>query len=492
MQRLNAVLVQPNPKTGDFRGNMKAVKRLCADAGRADLIVVPYGSIEGGTGHASLGWPDIRSDRDRVLASAAAIAPDSTVAVFYVGEDGPRCRLFTPSGVKDRHWPSVFSTGGVRFGGENDDCDVVLDAARLIRAQERRTEIEGRTVLAAGIAGGQDTEVFAGDTRARSEDGVVCSLPPWTEGALALSIECRDGVLRMTETGRVLSGIEPVCADDRYEALRAAVRDYVGKNRISGCVLGLSGGIDSALAASLARDAVGADRVRVVRLPSRFTSALSNDAADDLARRQGLRIDTLSIEPLFKTAVEVLAPVYEGRPWDLAEENIQARLRGMLLMGVANKFGLLLLCTSNKAEAAMGYGTLYGDITGGFAPLIDLWKEDVVALCRARNASESDPDVIPEEIITREPSAELREDQKDSDSLPPYPIIARVVEHVSAGGTLAELPADIDPALARRIVTQLLQNGFKRAQSIPGPVITGTPLSAYAAWGINRAKPAWD
>ncbi|MGN1150281.1 MAG: hypothetical protein ACI4SY_06200, partial [Sutterella sp.] len=152
MQSLNAVLVQPNPKTGDFRSNMEAVKRLCAAAGRADLIIVPFGSIEGGTGHASLGWPDIRSNRDRVLASAEELAPEGTVAVFYVGEDGPRCRLVTSSGVQDRLWPFVFSVSGLRFGGENDDCDVVLDSVRLIRAQERRTEIEGRIVLAAGIA----------------------------------------------------------------------------------------------------------------------------------------------------------------------------------------------------------------------------------------------------------------------------------------------------------------------------------------------------
>ena len=137
----------------------------------------------------------------------------------------------------------------------------------------------------------------------------------------------------------------------------------------------------------------------------------------------------------------------------------------------------------------MRYETHDGDITGGYAPLVDLWKEDVVALCRARNASDTDPNVIPEEIITREPSAELHEGQKDSDSLPPYPTIARVVEHVSSGRSLSELPADIDPALARRIVTQLLANGFKRAQGIPGPIITATPLARYAAWGVTRGRP---
>ena len=491
MARVRAVLLQPNPKTGAFEANLSAVKRLCAEAASgADLIVVPFGALEGGTGHDALTWPDIAADRDRVLEAFAKLAPAAATAVFYAGDDGVRCRVFSPEGVRDRSWPTVFTVGGIRFGGANDDCDAVLDAARLVKAEARRPvpATLNRPVLAAGIAGGQDATVFSGDTGAWTAESTV-TLPFWREGALTVDIEKTPGGLSVTEAARLESGVKPVCADERYEALRTAVADYVGKNGIKGCVLGLSGGIDSALVASLARDAIGAERVRVVKLPSRFTSDLSNDAADDLARRQGLRIDTLSIEPLFKTAVDVLAPVYEGRPWDLAEENIQARLRGMLLMGVANKFGLLLLCTSNKAEAAMGYGTLYGDITGGYAPLIDLWKEDVVALCRARNASDTDPDVIPEEIITREPSAELHEGQKDSDSLPPYPTIARVVKHVSAGRSLSELPADIDPALARRIVTQLLANGFKRAQGIPGPIITATPLARYAAWGVTRGRP---
>ena len=178
----------------------------------------------------------------------------------------------------------------------------------------------------------------------------------------------------------------------------------------------------------------------------------------------------------------MLAPEFAGRPWDVTEENLQARIRGMLLMAHANKNGDILLCTSNKAEAAMGYGTLYGDLTGGFAPLIDLWKREVYELCLARNTWKAD---IPERILTRAPSAELRPGQKDSDSLPPYDLIEKTLTHYLTHRGLEGI--DVEEATARDIVRRFLMNNFKRAQGIPGPLLGLTPpLSIVADWGLTR------
>ncbi|EJX10550.1 glutamine-dependent NAD(+) synthetase [gut metagenome] len=249
-------------------------------------------------------------------------------------------------------------------------------------------------------------------------------------------------------------------------------------------MLGLSGGIDSALSATLARDAIGAEKVRVIRLPSRFTSQLSNESAEELAERQHLKLDTLPIEAGVTALEETLAGLFEGQAPDVTEENLQARVRGTLLMAVANKFNLLLLCNANKAESAMGYSTLYGDQTGGLAPLADLWKGDVVELCRARNRYAKDPDVIPVEIIDREPSAELRDNQRDSDTLPPYAEIECVLRTLLKKGSLKNVET-IDRSIAERIVRMTMRAAFKRAQAVPGVVITDEPLSRLAVWGMN-------
>ncbi len=481
MPTLRVTLLQPNPKSGDFAGNLAAAASLAKH--ETDLVIAPIGTIEGGTGQAALQWPDLRAAYETVLASVPKAFGGRKVLLLSGTPEAPQWHLWEKGTVKSGGWPALLSVGGVTFGAD-DEADVRLDAADFSTAPSRRTAAPSEKLfLSAGIAGGQDQMIFAGDT-GFSVDGESVRLPAWSAGAMTLLLEkgARKVSAALLETDSAAP--VPLADDERYEALRAALRDYVAKSGVKGIVLGLSGGIDSALSATLAADAIGASRVRVVRLPSRFTSGLSNDAAQALAERQGLRLDTLPIESLFDEFNTVLAPVFKDCAWDITEENIQARVRGTLLMALANKYGLLLLCNGNKAEAAMGYGTLYGDLTGGFAPLADLWKDDVRALCRARNASAVSPDVIPEEIIEREPSAELREGQKDSDSLPPYALIERVVEHVAAGGAVADL-ADVDPAEARRIVKRLLGNAFKRAQGIPGPILTQTPLSLFSAWGIN-------
>ena len=482
---MKVTLLQPNPRTGDYAANLEALRALCERVGveEDDLVVLPLGSLEGGTGASGLRWPDQKAAFMRALARLPDVLPARRLLLFYQAGESVE-RVFFEDGVQ-----CVFSSErafvvdgiGIALHPGNPG-DILIEADRLSKA-EARAELPrqaSRLTLSAGIAGGQDRSIFAGDTGYVSKTERVL-LPLWSEGALRVEVLPEADVKLLS---RVDAGIRPVCDDWRYEALRAALRDYVAKSGVNGIVLGLSGGIDSALSATLARDAIGADRVRVIRLPSRFTSGLSNDSAEDLARRQGLRLDTLPIEKGFAAFEETLAPLFEGTKTDVTEENLQARVRGTLLMAVANKFNLLLLCNANKAESAMGYSTLYGDQTGGFAPLSDLWKSDVTALCRARNRSETEPDVIPVEIIEREPSAELRDNQKDSDSLPPYPEIERVLRHVLKGGALLDLD-NIDPAVARRILRMTMRAAFKREQSVPGAVITDEPLSLIAVWGMN-------
>ncbi len=485
---MKVTLLQPNPRTGDYAANLEHIRTLTerASVDEDDLVILPVGSIEGGTGASGLLWPDQKAAFMRALARLTESVKARRLLVFFqIGdlvqhvylEDGVEC-VFS----SDR----AFVVDGVRFALHRENPgDILVEADRFSMAQSRHElpDVASRLLLQAGIAGGQDRLIFAGDTGVVGTD-IRETLSLWSEGALRLEVTTDDAGPHVRVISRIDTVMLPVCDDWRYEALRAALRDYVTKSGVNGIVLGLSGGIDSALTATLARDAIGADRVRVIRLPSRFTSSLSNDSAKDLALRQGLKLDTLPIGKGFAAFEETLAPLFEGHATDVTEENIQARVRGTLLMAVANKFNLLLLCNANKAESAMGYSTLYGDQTGGFAPISDLWKSEVTALCRARNRSETDPDVIPVEIIEREPSAELRDNQKDSDSLPPYPDIERVLCHVLDGGSIYDLK-DIDVAVARRIVRMTMRAAFKRAQAVPGAILTEKPLSVIADWGMN-------
>jgi NAD+ synthase (glutamine-hydrolysing) len=278
--------------------------------------------------------------------------------------------------------------------------------------------------------------------------------------------------LRRDAAGR----IEPVPADvspapplaERvYRALVLGTRDYVDKHRFPGVVLGLSGGIDSALTLAIAVDALGAERVRTVMMPSRYTASISLEDAAEMARRIGVRYDVVSIEPIFTTIQQALADQFEGRPEDVTEENIQSRCRGIILMAISNKLGLMLLTTGNKSEMAVGYATLYGDMAGGFAPIKDCSKSLVFALARYRNRLS---EVIPERIITRPPSAELRADQKDTDSLPPYDVLDPILEaFIEEDCSVDEIVArGYDRATVGRVLGLVKLNEYKRRQAPPG------------------------
>jgi NAD+ synthase len=301
----------------------------------------------------------------------------------------------------------------------------------------------------------------------------VRSLPAWTDAIEITRWKSTDGAWTC-EPGHV----EPLGEqlEDTYSALIVGLRDYVAKNGFQGIVLGLSGGVDSALSAAVGVDALGADRVLCARLPSRFTGQVSMEEAQSVADRLGIRLMTIPIEPVMTHAESTLAPAFEGRARDVTEENLQARIRGMLLMALSNKFGYMLLTTGNKSEMSVGYATLYGDMCGGFSVLKDIYKTDVYRLARWRNAHRprlaKGPigEVIPERTLTRAPTAELRPDQTDQDSLPPYDeldaILAGLVEGEKSVDELAASVAPLDVVL--RVQKMLYVAEYKRRQAPPG------------------------
>jgi len=341
--------------------------------------------------------------------------------------------------------------------------------------------------------GGQDELVFDGGSFVVNGDGTVARvLPFWTE-ALVLTRWVRDG------NGYRCEGDERPPDEPRlssvYNAMVLGLRDYVRKNRFPGIVLGLSGGIDSALTAAVAVDAIGPDRVRGVRLPSQFTSEASMKDAVDTAALLGMRLETLPIQPGVDAVEQIVVPLFARRPRDTAEENIQARIRGVLLMALSNKFGELLLTTGNKSEMSVGYATLYGDMCGGYSVLKDIYKTEVYALAHWRNAHlPREPlgppgRVIPESSITKAPTAELRPNQTDQDSLPPYDtldaILMRLIEEEQS------VPQIVDAGFARDTVTRVQRMvysaEYKRRQAPPGVKITRKGFGRDRRYPITNA-----
>jgi NAD+ synthase/NAD+ synthase (glutamine-hydrolysing) len=267
-----------------------------------------------------------------------------------------------------------------------------------------------------------------------------------------------------------------------YRALVRGTRDYLHKNGFRRALLGLSGGIDSALVLAVAVDALGAANVHAVRLPARYTSSLSNDLADEQAQRLGVVLSSISIEPAFSGFLAALEPSFAGLAGDVTEENLQSRCRGATLMALSNKTGAMLLTTGNKSEYAVGYATIYGDMCGGYAPIKDVYKTDVVALSRWRNAQGW---AIPPAVIERPPTAELRENQLDQDSLPPYDVLDAILERfVDRDLSRAEIIAEgFDEATVRRVVQMVFVNEWKRRQSAPGPKVS------RRAFGRERRYP---
>ena len=347
---------------------------------------------------------------------------------------------------------------------------------RIARMAERARSV-GLPLVYAHLVGGQDEVVFDGASFAVQADGTLAAQgESFAEQLVAVSLDKGAGGAGGVRASGALAAARTPEAD-LWDALVLGVRDYIGKNGFPGAILGLSGGIDSALVLAIAVDAIGADRVRAVMMPSPYTADISWIDARDMAARLGVRYDEISIVPQFETFLASLAGEFKGLPEDTAEENIQARIRGTLLMALSNKFGSIVLTTGNKSEMATGYCTLYGDMAGGFAVIKDVVKTTVFALATWRNANDpygTGANPIPERIITRPPSAELRPDQKDQDSLPPYEVLDAILErYMENDQSIPEIVAAGFAAADVERVTRLIRiNEYKRRQAPVGIRVT--------------------
>jgi NAD+ synthase (glutamine-hydrolysing) len=344
--------------------------------------------------------------------------------------------------------------------------------AEILHARVRETQLP---LLYANLVGGQDDLLFDGASRAVDGNGRTgFQAPAFVDDLYPLDFDGR----RLS--GRIWEGEERIAV--LWRGLVRAVRDYVDGNGFPGALIGLSGGIDSSVVAALAVDALGADRVHTVAMPSRYTADMSNSDAAEQARRMGCSHEVIPVEPAFEAYSGMLADSFAGRAPDVTEENLQSRIRGTLLMALSNKFGHVVLTTGNKSEMAVGYATLYGDMCGGFAPLKDVYKGDVWRLARWRNRAEA---LIPARVIERPPSAELRAGQLDEDSLPPYAVLDEIlrlyVEEQQAPDAI--IAAGFEAETVQRVTRLVRGAEYKRRQAPPGPKVT--PV----AFGRDRRFP---
>ena len=514
---VSIAVAQLNLTVGDLVGNADHIIAALDDAraAGAQLLLTPELALSGYPPEDLLLRPDFYRACAREVERIAAAARGVTVVLGHPVEDGGErynaASVLRDGAVLTRYHKSllpnyevfdeeryfeaggtacVFECAGVRFG-VNICADVwergPAEAARAAGAQvllalnaspyhmnkqAQRLEVlrarvaeTGLPVLYCNMVGGQDELVFDGASFALDAGGAV--------GLQLGSFVERVAIVDYASGG--WSGGEHVPARtleaEVYEALRIGVRDYLAKNRFPGAIIGLSGGIDSALTLAIAVDALGADKVRAVMMPSPYTAQMSLDDSRDMVARLGVRYDEIAIEPAMKVFAELLADQFAGLPADTTEENLQARIRGMLLMALPNKTGAIVLTTGNKSEMATGYATLYGDMAGGFAVLKDLYKTFVFRLSNWRNTVSP---VIPQNIIDRPPSAELKPDQKDQDSLPPYDMLDAIIQ---AYMERDESPRDIVAAgfpegEVRRVVGMLKRNEYKRRQAPVGIRVT--------------------
>jgi len=435
-----------------------------------------------------------------VCFNAASVVRDGKIEQTYAKRELPNYQVFDERryfvpGSK----PCVFEVEGVKVGVlvcedawfATPARDTAAAGAQLLavinaspfhlgKGTEREATMRARVVetglplVYAHLVGGQDEVVFEGRSFALAADGSVAArAPAFVEKLVYALVEFAQGAIKITAEVAPERTLEA----DLWDALVLGVRDYVGKNGFPGALLGLSGGIDSALVLAIAVDALGADKVRTVMMPSPYTADISWIDARDMATRMGVRYDEISIKPQFEAFKAALATEFAGLPEDTTEENLQARIRGTLLMALSNKFGAIVLTTGNKSEMSTGYCTLYGDMAGGFAVIKDVAKTRVFDLARWRNAN--DPygtcaSPIPERIITRPPSAELRPDQKDQDSLPPYEVLDAIVARYMENDEPIEsiIASGFARADVERVTRLIKLNEYKRRQAPVGIRVT--------------------
>ena len=528
---------QINTFVGDWTGNCERILQVCeeAAANTANAVVVfPELTLTGYPPEDLLLRPSIADITQRMLDRLCKELPeDLWVIVGYPRKTAQG--LFNAAGVihggqlvaeyfkrflpnyqvfdEVRYFtpgtePCVVSIDGIQVGiticediwnpasaeaarGAGAELLINLNASPFHRGKRRerhdlvaeRAITNGFPIVYVNQVGAQDELVFDGGSFAVNAQGeVVVSAPEFEEGNWW--VEFSPGQPLWAEPGQVAAPMDGVAAV--WQALVLGVRDYVNKNGFPGVVLGLSGGIDSAVTLAVAVDALGADRVHAVMMPFRYTASMSIEDAQEEADILGVAYRSISIEPIYESFVQALATEFEGLAPNITEENMQARCRGVLLMSISNKKNLLVLTTGNKSELAVGYSTLYGDMAGGFDALKDCPKMLVYALARYRNEVSF---CIPERVITRPPSAELAPDQKDEDSLPPYETLDAIIEHyVERDWTAAEIiAAGFSEADVSRVVRLIDLNEYKRRQAPVGVRIT------QRGFGRDRRYPiTWD
>lgn len=520
---ITLALAQADMVVGDVAGNTARILDYAARARddlRADLVVFPELSICGYPPedllfHSGLrrrivdsletirnsvrdiavlvGYPEYEGDK---IYNACIVCRNGRVLARYRKHMLPNYRVFD----EERYFtagkdPAVFSLNGIRIGlqicediwrsppvamsrAAGAEVIVAINGSPYeLNSQETRERVARARVSEVRVpivylnaVGGQDELVFDGGSFAMDAEGeVTFRAPPFKEELLRLTL--RADPAGVTPEPSVVTPYLPM-ERSVYEALVTGTRDYVNKNDFPGVVMGLSGGIDSSLVLAIACDALGADRVHAVMMPFRYTSNMSQEDARAQAETLKVRYDVVPIEPIFEATVKQLRRIFGENPGGVTEENIQARCRGMLLMAVSNRTGRMLLSTGNKSEMAVGYATLYGDMAGGFAPLKDCSKTLVYRLARYRNSLSP---VIPERVLERPPSAELRPNQRDSDYLPPYeeldPILSAFIEEDLSVNEITQ--RGFDRETVTRVLEMVKRNEYKRRQAAPGIRISG-------------------
>ena len=528
------VMGQINPVVGDVSGNVKkiiAAANEARDSLNADLIVFPELTLTGYPPEDLLLRPGLQKRVDKGLRKLKKKIKDIAIVVGHPAGEAKEERYNASSFIADgeclgtyfkQHLPnySVFDEKryfmegkepcvveykGIKFGiticediwfveptsqAKDAGAEIILNLNaspfRQGKWQLREAELKQRVLETAlpivyvNQVGGQDELVFDGCSFVLSAKGEkIARAPAWQESLFPVTLSRKDtqeivlsGELAEKETELAMI----------YQALVMGLRDYVEKNHFASVVIGLSGGIDSALTLVLAVDAIGSDRVSTVMMPSQYTAQMSLDDAQEMADNLKVKHSVITIDSLFEHFLADLSEPFEGKPVDTAEENIQARIRGVLLMAISNKTGAMVLSTGNKSEMAVGYSTLYGDMAGGYSPLKDVYKTLVYRLSEYRNGLSS---AIPQRIITRPPSAELAPEQLDQDSLPPYDVLDQVLERYIAEDWCFEelVEAGSEAEMVARVIKMVDRNEYKRRQAPPGIRITSR------AFGRDRRYP---
>jgi NAD+ synthase len=544
--RMAIALAQLNPVVGDIQGNLKRARAALEQARAlgADLVLFSELFITGYPPEDLVLKPAFQTDamdavkalakdtaggpgvligtpwvQDGALYNAVVLLDGGQVQAVSFKVDLPNYGVFDEKRVfRPGPLPGPFNVRGVRigvpicediWGPDPVECLSETGSELLLvpngspfdaTKRDHRINVSVARVVEAGLplvylnqVGGQDELVFDGASFVLNADRrLAVQLPSWEE-AIVLTEWRRDNGQWVCAPGPIADTEELNAA--LYSGMVLGLKDYVNKNRFPGVVLGLSGGIDSALSAAVAVDALGKDRVRCVMMPSRFTSQESLEDASAVAKLLGVQLESISIEPPFTAYTEVLAEPFKGRTPDITEENIQSRIRGAMLMAISNKFGPMVLTTGNKSEMSVGYATLYGDMCGGYNVLKDLYKTQVFALSRWRNQAipkgSLGPEgrVMPERVIEKPPTAELRANQKDEDSLPPYAVLDSILECLVEQEMSFEaiVAKGYDPATVKRVEQLLYVAEYKRRQAPPGVKLSARNFGRDRRYPITNA-----